>query len=66
MGGFSVGYVKGWDMSREEVAEAFDLPLETVKEAMYFYEAHRHEIDAAIDADRRFASEAGGVDRFAG
>jgi uncharacterized protein (DUF433 family) len=54
-----VGYVNGWGMSLEEVADSFDLPVSVVAEAMSFYEAHRLEIDAAIEADRRFAIEAG-------
>lgn len=54
-----VGYIKGWHMSPEEVADSFDLPLDTVTEAMRFYEAHHFEIDAAIEADRQFAIEAG-------
>lgn len=54
-----VGYVKSWDMSPEEVAEALDLPLEFVFAALNFYQAHRFEIDAAVEADRLFAIEAG-------
>lgn len=54
-----VGYVKGWEMSLAETAEALDLSVETVREALGFYEAHQLEIDAAIAADRQFASEAG-------
>jgi len=54
-----VGYINGWGMSPQEVAEEFGLPLETIIEAMNFYEAHRFEMDAAIEADRRFAIEAG-------
>ncbi len=54
-----VGYVNGWKMSLEEIAEAFDLPVETITEAMDFYEAHRFEIDAAIEADRQFAIKVG-------
>lgn len=52
-----VGYIKGWGMSPEEVADSFDLPVSAVKEAMIFYEAHRFEINAAIEADRQFAIE---------
>ena len=46
-------------MSLEEVAEAVGLPLKAVRETMRFYEAHRLEMNAAIEADRQFANEAG-------
>ncbi len=54
-----VVYVKDWGMSPEEVAEELDLPLELVLAALNFYQAHRFEIDAALEADRLFAIEAG-------
>ena len=54
-----VGYINGWGMSLQEVADEFDMPLKTVTQAMAFYEAHRFEIDADIEADRQFTIEAG-------
>jgi len=54
-----VGYVKEWGLSPEEVAAEFDLPLAIITEVMAFYQAHRLEIDAVIEADRQFAIEAG-------
>ena len=52
-----VGYIDGWGMAPEDVARDLDLPLESVQEALAFYQAHRFEIDAAIEADRTFALE---------
>ncbi len=54
-----VGYVNGWGMTPEKVAEELELPVDLVDEAMRFYEAHRLEIDAAIEVDRQFAIQAG-------
>lgn len=54
-----VGYVNGWGMSLEEVADEFDLSVEIVKEAMDFYKAHRLKIDADIEADRQATIRAG-------
>jgi uncharacterized protein (DUF433 family) len=54
-----VVYAKGWNMSTEEIAEDFDLPIEAINAALKFYEAHRFEIDAAIEAERQMTAEAG-------
>lgn len=54
-----VVYVNDWGMSPGEVAEELTLPLELVLAVLNFYQAHRFEIDAALEADRQFAIEAG-------
>ena len=40
-----------WGMTTAELAEAYGLPESQVKEALAFYQAHRSEIDASIQAD---------------
>jgi uncharacterized protein (DUF433 family) len=44
-----------WGMSPGEIANEYDLPETQVKEAQAFYEAHRAEIDSAIDAEEALA-----------
>ena len=40
-----------WGMTTVELAEGYSLPEAKVKEALAFYQAHRAEIDASIQAD---------------
>ncbi len=40
-----------WGYSPEQVAEEFDLALDEVREALAFYQAHRAEIDAALQSE---------------
>lgn len=40
-----------WNMSYAEIANEYDIPEAQIKEAQAFYEAHRAEIDAAIEAE---------------
>lgn len=49
-----------WGWSPRKIAQEYDLPLNHVKEALAFYEAHREEIDAAIELEAVLADEAGG------
>jgi uncharacterized protein (DUF433 family) len=51
--------VQSWQMTPEEVAEEYDLPLSQINEALGFYEAHKHEIDFHIAQERQLAAEAG-------
>lgn len=44
-----------WGMSPAEIANEYDLPETQIKEAQAFYEAHRAEIDAAIEAEEALA-----------
>jgi uncharacterized protein (DUF433 family) len=48
-----------WEMTPEEVAEEYDLPLSQVEAALGFYEAHKQEIDLHIVQERQLAAEAG-------
>jgi uncharacterized protein (DUF433 family) len=40
-----------WGMSTAEIANEYDIPESQIKEAQAFYDAHRAEIDAAIEAE---------------
>ncbi len=42
-----------WEMSVAEIAKDYDLDEVQVRDALAFYEAHRHEIDAAIESEER-------------
>ena len=44
-----------WGMSSAEIANEYDIPETQIKEAQAFYEAHRAEIDAAIEAEEALA-----------
>jgi uncharacterized protein (DUF433 family) len=44
-----------WGMSSAEIAEEYDVPEKQIKEAQAFYEAHRAEIDAAVEAEDALA-----------
>ena len=48
---------KVWNETPEEIAENYDLSLEQVQDALAFYEAHRAEIDAAIEAEAALVPE---------
>jgi uncharacterized protein (DUF433 family) len=45
-----------WNMSVEQIAAEYGLSTRQVAEGLRFYEAHREEIDAAIEAERRIAA----------
>ena len=40
-----------WGMTTSQISESYDLPERTIKEALAFYDAHRTEIDIAIQAE---------------
>jgi uncharacterized protein (DUF433 family) len=42
-----------WGQSLEEIAADYELEANQVKEALAFYDAHRAEIDASIEAEER-------------
>ena len=44
-----------WGMSPAEIANEYDIPETQIREAQAFYEAHRAEIDAAIEAEEALA-----------
>ena len=44
-----------WGMSSAEIANEYDIPETQIKEAQAFYQAHRVEIDAAIEAEEALA-----------
>lgn len=46
-----------WAMSVAELADAYGVPEGRVKEALAFYQAHRVEIDASIQADDQLELE---------
>ena len=41
-----------WGMSPDELSKEYDLRVAQVEEALAFYEAHRDEIDMAIEAEQ--------------
>ncbi len=47
---------KQWEMDADQIAEEYDLDLESVKQALGFYQAHQEEIDRAISAEKELAS----------
>jgi uncharacterized protein (DUF433 family) len=44
--------VQQWELTIEQVAAEYDLTKSHVKEALAFYEAHRAEVDAALEAEQ--------------
>ncbi|HYN89183.1 MAG TPA: DUF433 domain-containing protein [Ardenticatenaceae bacterium] len=48
-----------WHDSPAEVAYQYDLTEAQVNEALAYYESHREEIDAALDAEARLEAEYG-------
>jgi uncharacterized protein (DUF433 family) len=48
-----------WGMTREAIAEQYDLEQALVDEAMAFYEAHRIEIDLQIQAEKAIEARYG-------
>jgi uncharacterized protein (DUF433 family) len=44
--------VQQWELTIEQVAAEYDLTKSQVKEALAFYEAHRAEVDAALEAEQ--------------
>lgn len=49
--------VRHWRMTPAQVADEYDLPEARVAEALAFYDAHRHEIDAQIVAENALAEQ---------
>ena len=45
-----------WGMEAEQIAEEYDLNLESINQALDFYQAHRKEIDRAISAESELAA----------
>ena len=43
---------QAWGMSARELSEDYGLTTSQVEEALAFYQAHREEIDASIDAEQ--------------
>ncbi len=50
--------VQSWEMTREEVADEYDLSLNQVDAALDFYKAHQNEIDSHIAYEDQLAKEA--------
>jgi uncharacterized protein (DUF433 family) len=48
------------DMTAEEAAEDYDLPVEAIREALLYYERHRDLVEADQDEERRLI-EAHGI-----
>ncbi|MCC7361231.1 MAG: DUF433 domain-containing protein [Anaerolineales bacterium] len=48
-----------WGMNPQQLAEAYGVSEAQVKEALAFYQAHRTEIEAAIQADSQLESARG-------
>lgn len=46
-----------WGMSTAEIAKEYDIPESQIKEAQAFCDAHRAEIDAAIEAEAALGQE---------
>jgi len=46
-----------WDFDPEAIADEYDLNVSQVEEALAFYEAHRAEIDAAMEAEERLEAD---------
>jgi uncharacterized protein (DUF433 family) len=47
-----VGYHYHWGEAVETIAENYDIPVEAVREALAFYDAHKEEIDTLIRIER--------------
>ena len=43
---------RDWAMAPREIAKEYGIRLDQVKDALAFYQAHRREIDQAIESDR--------------
>lgn len=46
-----IGYLKGMDGNRAEVAAGFDLPVEAIEAAEAYYRRHKEIIDNRIDPE---------------
>jgi uncharacterized protein (DUF433 family) len=44
-----------WRLSNAEIAEAYELSVRQVQECLAFYDAHRAELDAAIQAEEQMS-----------
>jgi uncharacterized protein (DUF433 family) len=42
-----------WELTAEQIATEYDLTKSQVEEALAFYEAHRAEVDYAIEAEQK-------------
>ena len=49
-----------WDISPEQIATEYDVSIVYVRQALSFYDGHRCEIDAAIEAEDALEAEAHG------
>ena len=48
-----------WGMDADQIADDYGIPEARVKEALAFYQAHRAEIDASIQADSQLEPPGG-------
>lgn len=59
----TVGQLVAWmrrnELSPEQAAEDFDLPLAQVQEALAYYEAHRDLVDAELREERQYLQSRG-------
>lgn len=44
-----------WGMDVDQIAEEYNLDLETIQQALAFYQAHQAEIERAISAEKELA-----------
>jgi uncharacterized protein (DUF433 family) len=50
-----VGFHYHWGEAEEAIAENYDIPVEAVREALAFYDAHKEEIDTLIRIEKDIA-----------
>lgn len=59
----TVGQLVAWmranELSPEEVAEDFDVPLAQVEEVLAYYETHRDLVDAELREEKRYLQDKG-------
>jgi uncharacterized protein (DUF433 family) len=48
--------LKQWGLDVDQIAEEYDLNLDSINQALDFYQAHQEEIDRAISAERELAA----------
>jgi len=46
-----------WGMEADQIAEEYDLNLESINQALDFYQVHQKEIDRAISAESELAAQ---------
>jgi len=49
--------VQQWGMEADQIAEEYDLNLESINQALDFYQVHQKEIDRAISAESELAAQ---------